>query len=798
MGAPGDAAPGTTVRSPDVPACRSSLDGHVVDAISHDVIPGATVRVDDHVVAETDAEGRFVLTARCDRTVDLQVDRADYQVAHRTVDLAAVTSIELALEPFDQEVIEVRAKAPDPTDMRSTTAISGDKLERTRGRAFSEALTEVPGVSQLGSGTGMAKPMIRGQYGRRLLILVDGIRHRAQEWGLDHAPEIDPFIADKLTVVRGASGVRYGPDAIGGAILADPPDLLDAPGYAGEAHLVGMINGHGGALASRLQWASRDIPGLAVQLLGTYKRLASASTPDYPLDNTGSLTWNLGATVGYRKRGDYKVSYLHYEAELGVCTCLRHGTVAEFYAQLARDRPIGVDTYRADFTIERPSQAITHDLALARAQWNVGELGTITGSYGFQYDHRREYDIVRQAVSGPQFNFRLMTNELDLAFEHRPLHLTDHLHLRGSSGVIGMAQAQRYSGLPLVPDYTAWGAGVYAIERVVGHDGELEAGVRYDVLARRADLERINFLRLVRSGQLAMDACDMSASDPVGCASTFHTLSASLGGLRRLTDAWTVKLDLSTASRPPNPDEQYINGSSPTFPVLGLGKPDLRPETTYSATTTTSYHGTRVVAEASAYANLIDNYIYFAPARDAAGAPIFDVLIRGTFPRFVTRAVDSVFYGGDGGVTVTPVPALELGAQLSVVRARTRQGEYLVFVPADRVRGSATYHPPAVLGFVSSFVSLTGEYVAKQHRFDLAADFAAPPNAYFLLGTELGTETQVGAQTLKVALQGTNLLNTRYRNYTSLVRYFADQPGWQVMLRVSLHLSSTSPRNRPR
>jgi iron complex outermembrane receptor protein len=287
-----------------------------------------------------------------------------------------------------------------------------------------------------------------------------------------------------------------------------------------------------------------------------------------------------------------------------------------------------------------------------------------------------------------------------------------------------------------------------------------------------------------------MDACGRSDLAQVECASRFHTASASLGGLVRLTDAWTAKLELSTASRPPNPDEQYLNGSSPTFPVLGLGKPDLAPETTYASSATTAYQGARVAVEASAYANLINDYIAFAPATDSAGAPIFDVLIRGTFPRFVTRAVDAVFYGADGGIAVTPVPALALNAQVSLVRARTRDGAYLVFVPADRARATVTYKPPAFWGTRKSYAAVTGEYVAQQTRFDQAADLAPPPDPYFLLGAELGTEVHVGAQAVAIAVQGQNLMNTRYRDYTSLLRYFADQPGWQLMLRLSMHVSS--------
>jgi iron complex outermembrane receptor protein len=778
-------AASATAAHADSQPCTKTLDGHVVDAATHEPVAGAVVSIDGRPVTQTDADGRFSAVA-CPPAV-VEVERADYAPGRRVVTSG---SVEIELELAAGEVIVVEGEAPAPIEMQATAVVSGEALERTRGKAFADTLAEVPGVAPLRSASGMAKPIVRGQFGRRLLILVDSVRHRSQEWGLDHAPEVDPFVADRLTVVRGAAGVRYGPDAIGGAVLVDPPALLAEPGVAGEVHLVGTgpSNGRGGSLAARVQAAPSRVRGLAGQLHGSLKRLAAPTTPDYPLDNTGTDEWNLGATVGYR-RGDaeYRVSYLRYQAALGVCSCLRIESSEDFFAQLERERPADADLYRSDFELERPYQAVAHDLGLARGTWSLGR-GTLSATYALQYDHRREYDVVRDATTGPQFDFRLTTHDADVGFEHDPVHLSDHLHLRGAAGVVGMAQVHAYGGLPLVPDHQAWSTGAYLIERISGHDFEVEAGLRYDLLTRTASIVRQDFLRLVRSGQLAEDACGAAEADPVDCASTYHTVSASIGALRQLTHAWALKADLSTASRPPNPDEQYMNGTSPTFPVLGLGKPDLGAETTYSASVTTTYQGERVAAEASAYANHIDDYIYFAPALDENGDPIFDVLVRGAFPRFVTRPVDAVFYGADGGIAVKPVPSLELGAQVSVVRARNRTDDsYLVFVPPDRARASATYTRAGLWGLREAFVSLSGVHVARQKRFDLAADFAPPPDAYTLLGGELGIETGVDDQTIEVALQGTNLLNARYRDYTSLLRYFVDQPGWQLMLRLSVH-----------
>jgi iron complex outermembrane recepter protein len=777
---------------PAPPACAGTVDGHVVDAATHEPIAAATVRAGDTLLATTDDAGRFRLSGLCPGAVTLVVERSDHKPSEHTLTIPDQAALEVALRGGG-EVIEIREKAPPPPEIRSTAVISGDKLEKTRGKTFTDALAEVPGVAELRAATGVAKPIIRGQFGRRLLLLVDDVRHRSQEWGLEHAPEVDPFIADRIRVVRGAGGVRYGSDAIGGVVLVDPPELRRSPGANGEAHLIGTSNGRGGTFAGRVQAVLEGLPALSLQVEGSVKRLAAPETPTYALDNAGLFEWNAGATVGYRaKRSAYTLSYRHYNADLGVCSCLRVHNIDDFLSQAQSARPIGADQFRADFGLDRPQQAVGHDLALARARFERDELGTLTATYSFQHDLRREYDLVRNAATaGAQFNFRLMTHELGAVFEHNPLHLSEHWHLQGAAGVVGIAQVHHYSGLQLVPDYRSLSAGAYASERLVGDALEIEAGARYDFLDRTAEIANIDFLRLVRSGQLAMAACGADI-DPARCRSRFHTFVLSTGALYRIGDGWTLKGELSRASRAPNPDEQYLNGAAPTFPVLGFGKPDLEPETTYSSSITVGHDSTAIKAEVSGFANRIDNYIYFGPAIGDDGMLIFDVLVRGTFPRFTTRAVDAMFYGADGGIELAPIPSLELGAQVSLVRAKnTDDGSYLVFVPADRYRGSATVHLPDLGNVARTFATVSGTYVARQRRYDPVADFIRPPPGYFLLGAELGAETHIADQRVRVALQGSNLTNARFRDYTSLMRYFADEPGWQVLLRISMFLDSS-------
>lgn len=774
---------------PEDPQCNGAIDGHAVDAATHQPVVAATVRIGNDLLATTDDAGRFLIADLCPATVTIVVERDDYKPAEKvvvvTAGVRAAAEVEMAL---GGEVIEVHEKAPDPPPMQSAAEVSGAALEKSRGKSFTAAIAEVPGVSELKSSTGVAKPIVRGQFGRRLLLLVDGVRHRAQEWGLEHAPEIDPFVAAKIRVVRGAGGVRYGADAIGGVVLVDPPELRRDPGYSGELNLIAASNGRGGTIAGRVLGVSRALPKLSGMLEGSVKRLAAAEAPDYALDNTGALEWSAGGTLGYRlSETDYKVSFRHYEAELGVCSCLRVHNLDDFLSQAQAGEPVGADQFSADFGIDRPKQHVQHDTALARGSWTRDKLGRLTATYSFQHDLRREYDIVRNAAQvGAQFNFRLLTHEVDVVAEHNPIHLSEHWHVAGAVGATGLYQTHEYAGLHLVPPYTSSGAGAYATERLVGHDVEVEVGARYDYTQRTADIEKLDFQRLVRSGQISADACGAEI-EPAKCRSRYHTLAGSAGGLWRFADPWSAKAELSIAQRAPNTDEQYLNGAAPTFPVLGLGKPDLSPETTYSTSLTLAYTGTAVKAEASGFANRIDDYIYFAPALDAAGQAIVDVTIRGAFPRFTTRPIDALFYGADGGIEVAPTKWLDLGAQVSMVRAKEHGSDRpLVLVPADHFRGSITVRPPDRWPLSNSYITATGTYVAKKHGYDAAADFIPPPPGYFLLGAEVGTETCTLGHKVKLALQGANLTNARYRDYTSLMRYFADEPGLQLWLRATV------------
>lgn len=82
-----------------------------------------------------------------------------------------------------------------------------------------ELLTKIPGVSASGFAPGASRPILRGQQGERVRVLVDGVgTSDVSNTSVDHATTIDPITVERIEVLRGPAVLLYGSQAIGGAV----------------------------------------------------------------------------------------------------------------------------------------------------------------------------------------------------------------------------------------------------------------------------------------------------------------------------------------------------------------------------------------------------------------------------------------------------------------------------------------------------------------------------------------------------------------------------------------------------
>ena len=134
----------------------------------------------------------------------------------------------LALDP-----VEVSAGAPAPGrplyQAPAVDVLTGADKGRREGASLGATLDHLPGVSSIGTGNQTGKPVIRGLSGNRISILSNGVAVDHQQFGVRHPPNIDPFLAERIEVVRGASSILYGSGALGGAIDVQSQPLEFSP-----------------------------------------------------------------------------------------------------------------------------------------------------------------------------------------------------------------------------------------------------------------------------------------------------------------------------------------------------------------------------------------------------------------------------------------------------------------------------------------------------------------------------------------------------------------------------------------
>jgi outer membrane receptor protein involved in Fe transport len=111
----------------------------------------------------------------------------------------------------------------------SVTTFDAETIREQTPNGAADLFRDAPGLDVIGVGTSQPRPVIRGLLGQRILLLQDGVRfgnsRRAQDRG-ELPGLVDISRIERYEVVRGASSILYGSDAIGGVVnmIVEQPD----------------------------------------------------------------------------------------------------------------------------------------------------------------------------------------------------------------------------------------------------------------------------------------------------------------------------------------------------------------------------------------------------------------------------------------------------------------------------------------------------------------------------------------------------------------------------------------------
>lgn len=737
--------------------CQLNFSGKVLD--NHDQSELAFTNIyilelEKGVVA--DLNGNFEFKNLCPGTYQFKVSHAECDAIVFEVTLDKSLKRNFYLEHHHLEEVEVSGTVK--SEIAEETVLSGRELNLRKGQNLGNIVEEFNGVTTIKTGNSIAKPVIHGLHSSRILILNNHIIQESQQWGIEHAPEVDPYALGRISLIKGSEAVKYGPGAIGGVIILEPNELIDSAGIHGKVDLSLQSSGLGGSLNGQVEGQFKNTPGWSWRLQGSVKKLGNQNTSSYFLANTGVEEYNFSFNSQF-KREKYRIEvfYSQFNTRLGIFKGAHIGNLTDLENAILAKKPLIQEGFK--YEIGRPYQKIQHHLAKIGANVKTGNAGNVHLDFAYQRNNREEFDAPN-TFGNQKDDFAEMQFYLDNFYGN--VHW-EHAFIKGFKGKIGInyvGSSNQYDGkYYLIPNYNKYGGGIYLIESWTKKRIKLEIGLRYD-------LRRFDYF-FYDAGQLQKPNKE------------WGSLSANFGMQYRIDKKNVILINLYRSWRNPEPNELYSDGLHHGAVSIEYGNPNLKEEVSYGGSFNYMLKSDRIKMEFEAYANYMESFIYQRP-----GEPV--LTIRGAFPTFNFEQSNALLTGADLSFSVFPLSSLELNLNGSTLWAyNLEQQEYISQMPADRIGAFIKYYFKESEKIEDPFIKLSGVGVSRQWKHSSSDEIYGVPNAYFLLNLESALTLPQKKGALQVGIEVRNILNSAYRDYLNRFRFFADEQGVNIILKVS-------------
>ena len=728
-----------------------SVSGIVQDSATSEPLGLALLEIEDHNVV-ADIDGQFRLNNLPKGTHILYVSHVGCEKRQIRLILTQDTSIIVYLphhlHAFEEVVTYAHQHNKEP-DARLKEVVSSIKLEQKAAISISDALQNSNGVTFLRTGNTIAKPVINGMHSNRISIINDDSKQEGQQWGSEHAPEIDPLGAGSIEIIKGASTLLYGGDAMGGVIRILHAEFDDNSYSRIQLIARGETNPQGGQLGIKLERHNSERK-LGQRLSINGKRNGDAQAPDYNLSNTG-FAQGSGTYYLHKHWKKQQISFTGsaFLQRIGILSASHIGNLTDLNRALASDTPLITRPFTYSF--QAPSQLIQH--YSGKLKWEVENvrLGDISTSFTSQYNHRQEFDD-HNTDGDAALDLSLATNQLNLLIGK---HISNW---KWQYGGMGERQQNTFKGRYFIPNYLRYKGGIFTVATLERDKYLIEYGVRYD--AQNTKTYRYEKNQLINE------------------EFNYNGLSGNISGWRKVSEDVKIHLSLATKFRAPDINELFSNGLHHGSAALEFGDKQLKEERSYSIAGAFKYNHNRLRVQAEPYFHYFNNYIYLKPTGST------QLSIRGAFPVFEYLQTDATYSGIDLDLRylLNSHWIAQINSSLVFVKD-IKTNTFIYGIPAQQVRGQLQYRFAEAWTMKNGTWSLSPRYTFKQKRVEENQDFAPTPEGYFLLNTEFNAyykETR-----LFYALGINNILNTTYRDYLNRNRYYADELGINFYLTLN-------------
>ncbi len=773
--------------------CKAILLGEVVDFHDNSPLVGATISItglDRKTVSSNN--GKFTFKDLCNGGIELEVSHPECTSKFVNVTIDGDTFEKIKLEHHLEELEEVKVVGDVPTNTNSGQEenLSLKDIERSSGNSLGDALKKIPGVSTLNTGGNIVKPVIQGLNGSRILILNNNVRMQDMEWGEEHAPNVDINANQKISVVKGAAALEYGGDAIGGVIVLEPLPIVRKDSLFGKTQINLFSNGRGGNVTSSLVKSYKT--GLYIKGQASYKRLGDLEAPDYLLSNTGIQEKGISLNIGKRNFiYGWEGYYSYFQSDIGILRASHIGNVDDLIQSINSQRPNIINDFTYD--IVRPNQEVSHHLGKLNYYRRFEGFGKWTVQYDFQKNRRFEYDVrVGEDADKASLDLELTSHSF-----LTNLKLDAKRGLDIKIGALGRFQsnfANPATGVRrLIPDYDKYDFGLYSVgEYEVNTSLSVDAGLRYD-------FSRIDAKKFYRTSRWEERGYDIDFSDIViddlgtqlltNPVFDFHNFSGTAGLKYELNTDNRLRFNYAYSQRAPNPSELFSDGLHHSAARIELGDLRIKSERSSKVSASLERNSAQWGYSLAPFINSINDFIVLEPTG-------VEFTIRGAFPVWSYRQTNALMIGVDASVYNNWTSNIRTDHKFAWVRGNDESTDTpLINIPSANFNNSITYIKP---NWNNLTLSLESQYVFEQTRFppnitvfspqqqqDVLLDINTPPPAYHLLAANAEASFSIkNSNDFTIGLSVSNLLNTAYRDYLNRLRYFVDDMGRNINLRL--------------
>jgi iron complex outermembrane receptor protein len=609
---------------------------------------------------------------------------------------------------------------------KTTINISSYDKQQLENRApynLSDALAKVPGISQMNTGNSISKPVIRGLYGNRILVLLSGLRFDNQQFQDEHGLGLSQIGIDRVEVIKGPASILYGTDAIGGVIniIEETPTVgskLDATTRL-YSNTFGTLTDIGYSLANKKKW---------LRIRGGIETNADYTDGSgFRVLNSRNNGYYLKAGTGFnhkkwQQNNSYSTSYNQY------------GFIMDSLTKL----------YVHDGRWSRGMQGPHHYVLLnIISSQNTFKLPTSTLklNIGAQSNKRAEDE------GGGQISLNMhLLSILENAKWEKQLNKQ---FLFVANQQFTFENNKNYGKRILIPDANIYESNISAFIRYTVRKINIEAGIGYNY----KQLITYKTKSLNSGNNITPDTTILPFNKGTGVVNSMLGLSYSLRN-------FNIKANIATGNRAANLAELSSNGLHEGTYRVEIGNPNLKMEQNINSDISLEKTSKSYSIAVSGFYNRILNYIYLTKTNELQWIG-FDKY------RYVQQ--NATLYGGEAIASLRPLKSAELKETFTMTEGILDNGNYLPFIPAYKLRSSVKFEHTFSKSVNGFFIEPELEYSFAQNK---PANFETKTPDYMLANIYVGLQTHIKNNTITWNLSCRNMFNKQYADHLSRIKYY--------------------------